>query len=86
MVIQTKIKGPESISVVTTLKNIGFVYDHKGDYAKALELYHKSLEIRTKIKEPDSIDITIGLGNIGLVHLKKRDYANTLEHLKNVLN
>ena len=41
--IQTKIKGPDSIDVATTLNNIGIVYKNKGDYAKALEHYNKCL-------------------------------------------
>jgi hypothetical protein len=38
-----KIEGLNSIDVATTLNNIGSVYDDKGEYAKALENYNKSL-------------------------------------------
>ncbi len=57
MDITTKIKGNDSIDVATTLNGIGSVYSRKGDYAKALEHYERSLDIRTKIKGNDSIEV-----------------------------
>ncbi len=53
--IRTKVLGPESIDVATTLNNIGIVYKNKGEYDQALDNYNKCLEIRTKVLGPQSI-------------------------------
>ena len=61
------------------------MYKQKGDYAKALEHYNKSLEIRTKIKGPDSIDVATCLNNIGLMYDYKGGHAKALEHYNRCL-
>ena len=75
----------ESIDVAQTLNCIGNVYQNKGDYAKALEHYNKSLEIRTKIKGADSIDVAQTLNNIGNLYQNKGDYAKALENYNKCL-
>ena len=62
-----------------TSNNIGFIYDKKGEYEKALKYYNKNLKIITKIFGPESIEAALTLNNIGSVHDKKGEYDKALE-------
>ena len=50
--IRTRVLGPESIDVATTLSRIGVVYFNKGEYEKALENHKKCLQIQTIVLGP----------------------------------
>src|SRR5205085_7935968 len=60
--------------------NIGSLYYARGDYARALQAYQRSLQIREEIKHKPGIAST--LTNIGLIHKAQGNYALALDYLQ----
>ncbi len=61
----------------TTLNNIGFFAEQKGDVFKALECHSRSLKIREEIG--DNRGISESLNNIGIIYDKQGDIPKALE-------
>jgi tetratricopeptide (TPR) repeat protein len=74
------VKGKDSISIATTLNNIGLVCDAQNNYPKALEYYEKCLEINQKAKGKDNVDTAPTLNNIGECFKNQADYVQALEY------
>lgn len=62
----------------TFLNNMAIIYDDKGQYQEALELYRRSLELK------NDRDPTI-LGNIGTVYGELGDYKSAERYLKQAM-
>ncbi|MDX2172221.1 MAG: tetratricopeptide repeat protein [Bacteroidota bacterium] len=60
-----------------SLNNIGFIFDSKGEFNKALEFYTKSLKIREELG--DKLGIASALNNIGFIYNSKGDIYRALE-------
>eukprot|EP00979_Chaetoceros_neogracilis_P013793 scaffold4087_cov172-Chaetoceros_neogracile.AAC.7 len=56
MEIRLKELGPDHPDTARSYKNIGMVYNKKGDYENALVEYRKALEIRLKVLGPNHSD------------------------------
>ena len=65
----------------TLLNNLAAVHQSLGEYAEALPLYQRALEIREKALGPDHPDVRDVLGNMGSLYLLKRDYAQAEKYL-----
>ena len=60
------------------LNNIGIIYKHQGDFAKAIEYYSESQKIREEIEDKPGIAAT--LNNIGLIYRDQGDFAKAIEY------
>jgi len=67
-----------NISLAGALNNIGYIYKGQGDIPKALEYYHKSLNIQEEIG--DKSGIATSLNNIGYVYQAQGDIHKALEY------
>lgn len=67
-----------------SFRNIGVFYMYKGNYAKALEFYHKALKIDEERvvlgEEGGKKGVAVSLGNIGIVYLYLGDYPKSLDY------
>ena len=59
-----------------SLRNIGIIYHHQGNYPKALEYYQKSLQINEEMG--DKKGKAASLGNIGIIYYNRGDYPKAL--------
>ena len=87
---QLKVLAEKNIAKKTSLKkiylkhladalnNIGFLALQQGDIPKALEYYHKSLQLRKDIK--DKKGIAMSLNNIGFIYYNQGDIPKALEY------
>ncbi|CAF0915691.1 unnamed protein product [Adineta steineri] len=57
---------------------LGYVQDHKGDYAKAIWYYEKALEIEQNTLPSNHPSLTISYNNIGSLYDKIRKYSKAL--------
>jgi serine phosphatase RsbU (regulator of sigma subunit) len=62
----------------TALNTQGASFYFKGDLAKAIDYYTKSLKIREELG--NKIGIAMSLGNIGVIYEKQGNYANAIEY------
>ena len=60
------------------LNNIGYIYKNHGDIPKALEYYHKSLQLQEEIKDKEGI--ATSLNNIGLIYNNQGNIPKALEY------
>lgn len=60
------------------INNIGYLYNDRGDIQKALEYFHKSLEIREQAGDKQGVGIA--LNNIGSVYDTQGDLPQALEY------
>lgn len=58
---------------------MAMIYDNRGDYDEALDLYNQSLDIAKKIGDQEGFIRT--LGNISLIYEKIGDHESALYHL-----
>lgn len=65
-------------SLASSYNNVGFLYSETGDFKKALEWYHKSLEINKEIQDKHGIATIIN--NIGYLHYHQNDYSTALTY------
>ncbi len=63
--------------------NLGFVYRNRGDIPKALDWYHKSLNILEEIN--DLSGIAISLNNLGNIYADQGDNLKALEYYRKSL-
>ncbi|CAF0995813.1 unnamed protein product [Adineta steineri] len=64
---------------------LGYVQDHKGDYAKAIWYYEKALEIEQNTLPSNHPSLTISYGNIGLVYNNMGEYSKALSFCEKAL-
>ncbi len=80
-------KGKEekdSYSKAIVLNNLGFIYEAKGEFNKALKYYQESFEI---ISEFHNLSRLATLhNNMGSVYVKKKEFKKAHEHLQKALN
>lgn len=69
--------------LASTLNNVGFIYDNKGDMPNAISYYNQALQIREKIK--DYKGVAMSLVNIGTVYQFQGDIKKGLEYLEKAL-
>ena len=60
------------------LHMLGWVYDERGEYSKALSSYEQSLEIRKVALPPNHPDLAKSYNNIGLVYDNMGEYSKAL--------
>ncbi len=65
-------------SIAASLNNIGNIYEEKGDYAKAMGYYTKSLKNYEGIGVKEGI--AKSLNNIGLIYNKQGDFAKAIDY------
>src|SRR5262245_34698671 len=73
--IKEKTLGMDNPSVAVSLNNLAYLYDDRGDYAKAESLYQRALLIREKALGPDHPDVAETSGNLARVYYNQGDYA-----------
>ena len=71
---QERLLGPEHPSTLTTVGNLGLLYDYKGDYEQAEAYYTRCLEARERLLGPEHPDTLATVGNLGLLYSNKGDY------------
>ena len=69
--------------LASTLNNIGFIYDNKGDMAQALNYYNQGLSLRESIN--DRLGASRSLINIGTVYQSEGDIDKALIYLNRAL-
>ncbi|CAF3692473.1 unnamed protein product [Rotaria socialis] len=67
-------------NLATSYNNIGLVYNHMGDYKKALEFYGKDFEIMKKVLPPTHPSLATSYNHIGLVYNNMGEYSKALEY------
>lgn len=60
------------------LNNIGLIYKHEGDYAKAIKYYKEGLELSESVD--DKAGIANSYNNIGNVYRNQGNYAKAIEY------
>jgi tetratricopeptide (TPR) repeat protein len=76
--LQSKRELGDKQGISTTLNNIGKVYQNRGEWARALEYYDKSLTIKEELG--DKQGISTALNNIGKVYQNRGEWARALEY------
>jgi len=71
-----------NILVYTFFENLGNIYYHLGEYHKALELLHKSLDIQRGITGTKALTLAQNYNDLGLVYKSIKDYERALMFLK----
>ena len=69
--------GEESSAVATLFGALGMVNRTQGNYAKAVEMFEKSLAIQLKMGK--ELDIATTFNNLGAVYEAAGDYAKAVE-------
>ena len=69
----------DSVSLSKTLNNIGRIHERLGNYDKAIDLYHQSLQLKGQ-KDPSGRVNT--LNNLGLSYLAKGDHEAALDRFR----
>ena len=69
----------DTLSLITTLHNIGLVYYKLEDYHTALSYFKKSFEWKVKFK--DSFDMDILMFNMGLCHAYLGNFPDATAHI-----
>jgi len=69
--------------IATVLRGIGVIHSRRGDYARALEYYRKSLALSEAAGDKAGIART--LDNIGIIHRLQGDYARALDYYRKSL-
>lgn len=64
--------------ISASLNNLGNAYYFKGDFYKALEFFHKSLDYREKLN--DKVGMAACYKNIGVIHSELGDNKKALEY------
>jgi tetratricopeptide (TPR) repeat protein len=72
--------------VATSYNNIGSIWDSKGEYDKALELYQQCLDIQLMTLGAEHPDVAISYNNIGVVWDNKGEYDKALEFYQQCLD
>jgi CHAT domain-containing protein/lipopolysaccharide biosynthesis regulator YciM len=72
--------GVDNLKEADACLIIGLVYYIKDEYTKALEYYHKGLEIRKKSLGEIHPDVAAAYNNIGIVYRQKGEYDKALEY------
>ena len=72
--------GREDADVGALFNNMASVYEHQGDYEKALEYYWKALEIRERVLGTDHPDTAATYNNMASVFYAQGDYEKALEY------
>lgn len=70
--------------LANALNNMGYIYDNQGDIPKALDNYHKSLNIRKEIG--DKKGIANSLNNIGYIYDNQGNIPKALDFYHQSLN
>ncbi|MBF0496957.1 MAG: CHAT domain-containing protein, partial [Deltaproteobacteria bacterium] len=83
--IRLKVRGSEHPDTATSYNNIGSVYDHMGDYPKALDNFQKALAIYFKVLGPEDPNTATSYNNIGLVYAHMGDYPKALDQARKAL-
>ena len=64
---------------------LGNVYNRQGQYERALEYYHKALEIDIKVSGQDHLDVAKTRENMAIIYQNQGLYDQALEIYKSVL-
>jgi tetratricopeptide (TPR) repeat protein len=72
-------------ALASTYNNFGVMYDSMEDYSRALEYFHKALEIQKQYFRGDHPSLAIAYSNIGMTHRALGDYAEALESCEKTL-
>src|SRR5260221_5761802 len=67
LVIQKRVLGPEHPDTVSSLNNLGALYEGMGDYAAAEPLFQQALQIRKKVLGPEHLDTASSLNNLAVL-------------------
>lgn len=70
-------------SRASALNNIGIVFQDRGDFAKAIDFYNRSLDIKKEIGNKKGI--AISLNNIGGIYSDQGNYAKAVDYLNQSL-
>ncbi len=76
--------GNKAVIYKQVLNNLGIIYDDKGLYTDAIDLYLKSL--RMEEEQGDSIGIAESYTNLGVAHLNILDYSEAEEYFLKALD
>ncbi|MBI3519964.1 MAG: tetratricopeptide repeat protein [Bacteroidetes bacterium] len=63
---------------ISTINNMGIVYQDQGNYPQALACYFRALKMEEKLRDKNRMAIT--LGNIGTVYRIQHDHAKALDY------
>ena len=72
----------DSVSISKTLNNMGRIHERLGNYDKAIDLYHQSLQLKG---ERDLSGQVNTLNNLGISYLAKGDHEAALERFHTAL-
>jgi tetratricopeptide (TPR) repeat protein len=70
---------------VTTLKNIGLIYDNLEEHDKSLANLEEALKIYRELLPINHPNIAMTLINIGIIYSHKFDYEKALKHFEEAL-
>ncbi|MEW6281588.1 MAG: tetratricopeptide repeat protein, partial [Candidatus Eremiobacterota bacterium] len=70
-----QVRGPEHPDTARSLFYLAYLYDATTAYAKAEDLYLKSLRIREKVLGPEHADTVESLAGLGGLYMATGDYA-----------
>lgn len=73
-------KAGDNKKLSGALSNIGGIYGYQKKDEKALEYFHKALDINNEIF-PNSNFVVANLGNIGLIYFNEKNYPKALEYI-----
>jgi tetratricopeptide (TPR) repeat protein len=77
--------GTEHPDVARSYNNIGSVFNHQGEYAKALEYHGKAMAIWKKVLGTEHPEVATSYNNIGVVYDNLGDYVKALEYYDKAL-
>jgi tetratricopeptide (TPR) repeat protein len=77
-----KTLGKDHPSTLSTVHNMGSVFDHQGEYGKALEWYQRALDGRLKIYGEDHPSTRRTARNLASVHEREQNVSQ--DNLLNV--
>lgn len=63
-----KANGPDNISTLHIVNNLGLLYADQGKIAKAEEMYQRALSGKEKIYGPEHISILDTVNNLGVLY------------------
>jgi tetratricopeptide (TPR) repeat protein len=85
LAIREKALGPDHLSVLTTVKFVAELHEHKGDYKGALPLRERSAATTEKDKGPDAFETAVALDDLARVCSRSGDHDRALKLLERAL-